>query len=385
MTTPTRTMRCQSPAAEHALGRRPRRAAHRGRVGGSLPRATPGSPWVSRLTQRIWAGSSGRARPRNGPASMTAISAQSAGQPVEQEPADVGVDPAALLGGRDDGAEFVVGQDQVGGLAGDLGASLAHRDPDVGAAQRGAVVHAVAGHGHHVAGRLPGRDDGELLLWRGPGEHRAARATTCASRATSPAVDHFESAPAGADDADVRGDGAGRGGVVAGDEHRGDASGLAGRDGRGRGRPGRVEDADEPEQAKARTPVPTARGKPGRSAAATARTRKPSRGKLVGPAERAWIRSRRRRLITASGQHGLRCPFADDPDAAGRQPVRGGHPLAAAVEGHLGDAGKPLAQVCWASSPSLAAAASSAASVGSPTAVHSRLIRRRRAQRRVVA
>ena len=83
---------------------------------------------------------------------MTRISAAAAGQAVEQEPADVGVDPAALLGGGDDGAEVVVGQDQVGGLAGDLGAALAHGHADVGAVQGGAVVDAVAGHRDDVAG-----------------------------------------------------------------------------------------------------------------------------------------------------------------------------------------------------------------------------------------
>ena len=53
---------------------------------------------------------------------------------------------------------------------------------------------------------------------------------------------------AGADNVQAGGDGAGRGRVVAGDEHRGDAGRLAGADGRCRGRPGRVEDGDQAEQ-----------------------------------------------------------------------------------------------------------------------------------------
>ena len=55
---------------------------------------------------------------------MTSDLGGAAGQAVEQEAADVGVDAAAFLGGGDDGGEVVVGEDEVGGLAGDLGAAL---------------------------------------------------------------------------------------------------------------------------------------------------------------------------------------------------------------------------------------------------------------------
>ena len=38
---------------------------------GSPPQATPGRPWVSRLTHRICAGSRGNGAPRKGPAPIT--------------------------------------------------------------------------------------------------------------------------------------------------------------------------------------------------------------------------------------------------------------------------------------------------------------------------
>ena len=123
---------------------------------GSLPRATPGRPWVSRLTHRIWAGSSGSGRPSERAGEHDEDLGGAAGQAVEQEPADVGVDPAALLGGGHDGGQVVVGEDEVGGLAGDLGAAFAHGHADVGAVQGRAVVDAVAGHRDDVAARRGG-------------------------------------------------------------------------------------------------------------------------------------------------------------------------------------------------------------------------------------
>ena len=51
-----------------------------------------------------------------------------------------------------------------------VGPVLAHRDADVGLAQRGRVVHAVARHRHDVPARLKARDDAELLLGGHPGE-----------------------------------------------------------------------------------------------------------------------------------------------------------------------------------------------------------------------
>ena len=63
---------------------------------------------------------------------------------------DVFVNAAALPHGADDGGEVVVGQNEVGGFLGDVGAALAHRAADVGGLERGCVVHAVAGHRHDM-------------------------------------------------------------------------------------------------------------------------------------------------------------------------------------------------------------------------------------------
>src|SRR5581483_259418 len=165
------------------------------------------------------------------------------GEPVEQETADVGVDATAFFGGGDDGGEVVVGEDEVGGLAGDLGAAAAHGDADVGVAERGAVVDAVAGHGDDVAGVAAGGDDVELLFRGGAREHLGGGGVGELAAVDDLAVR--------VDDADLDGDGAGGGRVVAGDEDRGDAGGLAGGDrGRGGGS-GRVEDGDQAEQPQA--------------------------------------------------------------------------------------------------------------------------------------
>ena len=103
---------------------------------GSPPKATPGTPWVSMLIHRICPGASGTGRPRNGPEQDDQDLGEAAGQAVAQEHPDVRVDPAALPDGDDDGREVVVGQHQVRRLPRDLGAPLAHRDADVGPAQR---------------------------------------------------------------------------------------------------------------------------------------------------------------------------------------------------------------------------------------------------------
>ena len=180
----------------------------------------------------------------------------------------------------------------------------------------------------------------ELLLGRGPGEHlrrgRPARLGQSSRQSTT--------LVAGADDAEVGGERAGGGRVVAGDEHRGDARRLAGRDGGRRGGPGRISDGDEAEQAQAVLQAARRRlggaGRPTRRRAPGGR-RWPARSARPRPA-----RSRRRRSAsTVGGEHRLWRALADDPDAAVRQPVHGGHPLAVAVERHLGDAGKPGVQV----------------------------------------
>ncbi len=58
---------------------------------------------------------------------------------------DVVGDRPPLSNGGDDGREVVVGEHEIGGFAGDLGARPSHRDTDVRAPQGGRIVDAVAG------------------------------------------------------------------------------------------------------------------------------------------------------------------------------------------------------------------------------------------------
>ena len=92
------------------------------------------------------------------------------GQQVVEELLDIGRDPAALLDGGDDRREVVVQQDHVRCVAGDVGASQAHRDADVGALERGRVVHAVAGHDDDVVPLAERAEDAELVARLDAGE-----------------------------------------------------------------------------------------------------------------------------------------------------------------------------------------------------------------------
>ena len=92
------------------------------------------------------------------------------GQKERHEGAHVLIDPPPLLDRRDDGRERVVREDDVGRLACRLGSVPAHRDADIGAPERRGVVHPVARDHHHLAVRLEGRDEPELVHGRDPGE-----------------------------------------------------------------------------------------------------------------------------------------------------------------------------------------------------------------------
>ena len=152
--------------------------------------------------------------------------------------------------------EVVVGQDHVGGLAGDVGAGLAHRDADVGGLERRRVVDAVAGHRDDLApstaasGRCascararrartrPRRSSAVLERRRRPSSSRSA-----------PVID----ARVGArDDADLARDGLGGQAVVAGDHDDADAGGVALGDGAGDLGARRVLHGLEAEQGQAR-------------------------------------------------------------------------------------------------------------------------------------
>ena len=73
------------------------------------------------------------------------------GEDVGQKLPDVLEDRAPFLDGVDDAREIVVQQHHVGGLLRHVRARDPHGDPDVGALERGRVVHAVARDRHDVA------------------------------------------------------------------------------------------------------------------------------------------------------------------------------------------------------------------------------------------
>jgi hypothetical protein len=130
-----------------------------------------------------------------------------------------------------------------GCLAGYFGAAPAHGDADVGGVQGGAVVDAVAGHRDDLPAGAQRVDDGDLLLRGGAGEDPGAAFGVRAAVVGAAVEDGFP----GRDDAEVGGDRGGGGGVVAGDQDRGDAGLPAGRDGGRGGGPGWVEDRNEAE------------------------------------------------------------------------------------------------------------------------------------------
>ena len=85
----------------------------------------------------------------------------------------------------------VVEQHQVGRLTCDVGPRSAHGHPDVRRAQRRTVVDPVPRHRHHVAARLQGHGDPQLVLGRDPcDDHRpgpaAHRARPCRSGRSRP-------------------------------------------------------------------------------------------------------------------------------------------------------------------------------------------------------
>ena len=141
---------------------------------GSTPRARAGRPSVTRLTHRIWMGSSGHGQADERGGEHRQDLAGVAGEQVVDELLDVVVDPPPLLDGRHDGGEVVVGDDHVRDLLGHVGPGDAHGHADVGFLDRRGVVDAVAGHGHDVAPLAPGPDDPQLVLRRDAGVDRDA-------------------------------------------------------------------------------------------------------------------------------------------------------------------------------------------------------------------
>src|SRR5690606_33659507 len=95
------------------------------------------------------------------------------GEQVAQELADVLEDLPPFPYGANDGGEVVVGENHVRRFLGDLGASDAHGDSDVGRLQRWRVVDAIACHRHDFAVGLKCVDDPQLVCRRDSGVDRA--------------------------------------------------------------------------------------------------------------------------------------------------------------------------------------------------------------------
>ena len=171
--------------------------------------------------------------------------------------------------------------------------------------QRGGVVHAVAGHGHDVAVGLQRLDDPDLVLGRHPGAH-----ADVVDLRGQLLVGHALELVTGDDpavDAELGGDGAGGGGVVAGDHLHRDAGRAAQPDRVAGLGAGRVDDADEGVEGEVVDPAVGIDdgaagvehlGSAGRRREATASTRRPSDASdrcRHGAAASAWRRAAARR------------------------------------------------------------------------------------------
>ena len=141
------------------------------------------------------------------------------GDVVGEGPEQVALDGAQGAAGQADGvggrAQVAPDQGDVAGLDGHVGAG-AHGQAQVGLGQRGGVVDTVADHGDDPALGLQPADDVELVLGQDLGDDLV--------------------------DADLAGDRPGRGGVVAGQQDRGEAERPQLGDGLGRGGLHRVGD-----------------------------------------------------------------------------------------------------------------------------------------------
>ena len=166
----TTTTRCHRPSPRTlCAGGRGGRLIDVGRDG-FRPDGDSGDPVGEQVDPEDLCGDEWNDEPEEGAEEHDEDLGRAPGEAEDEEESDVGVDAATLLDGRDDGRQVVVGEHEVGGLPGDLGAAVAHGDADVGSVQGRPVVHPVAGHGDDRAPVLPGLDDVQLLLGAGPGE-----------------------------------------------------------------------------------------------------------------------------------------------------------------------------------------------------------------------
>ncbi len=156
---------------------------------------------------------------------------------------DVVDDPAALGQAVHQGRERVVAEDQVGRLAGDRRAA-AHRDRDVGAVERGGVVHPVAGDGDDPVLRSRRADEALLPLRRRSGDDVQVGQLGGQARVV-PRRDLLAGHDPVGLETRLAGDRRGRPGVVAGDHHDLDPGTPRGRHRIVDPGPDRVREADE--------------------------------------------------------------------------------------------------------------------------------------------
>jgi hypothetical protein len=198
---------------------------------------------------RMWIGSSGTGQTEERRSRHRPDLGRVAGEHEAHELPDVVVDAPPLAHRRHDRGEVVVEQHDVRRLARDVSAGPAHRDADVGLAERRRIVHPVTGHGHELALPLERRDDADLL-----GRIDARENPHAAQPVVQLIIAHTRQRRAGDDlccvfgDAKPPGNGERRVRMVSGDHHRHDSRRLAGSHGALRFRTRRIDDADETEQ-----------------------------------------------------------------------------------------------------------------------------------------
>jgi hypothetical protein len=133
-------------------------------------------------------------------------------------------------------AKFVVGEHHGGRLPRHVGAGCAHGYADVGAAQGGRVVDAVAGHGHHVPLGAKRVGDTQLRLGWAAGEDdlfAAGKDGVQVGLGHGVQLRSGDNPKAVMGDADPAGDLSGGQAVVAGDHDQSDPGGTATGDGAG--------------------------------------------------------------------------------------------------------------------------------------------------------
>ena len=168
---------------------------------------------------------------------------------IGDEAADIAEGRPAKLDRGDDGREVIIQQHQVGRLPGHVGAGGAHRHPDVGLPQRGAVVDAIAGHRHDVAAVLECPGNPQLVLGGHPGHYhpvgveQGSQLTIIRGQVSAGQHDWIR-----ASEANFRGNRPGGRRVVAGDHRQGDPGPPAGGDGAAYVQAGRIFQTDQAEQ-----------------------------------------------------------------------------------------------------------------------------------------